>query len=69
MAQLNKEMVIKGEVLRAKDEEANLKLNMMVDKQNEAEQKKTQAEKLTVELEEQNKQISVRKVIHLCSNS
>lgn len=33
-------MVIKDNVLKAKDLEANLKLNSMVDKQNEAEYKK-----------------------------
>lgn len=57
---LNHEMVAKGEVLRRKDAEANEKLSQMVEKQNEAEGRKTIAEKLTVELREQNEQIRVR---------
>ena len=61
VANLNKEMVIKGEVLKNKDIEANLKLNQMVEKQNEAEQGKVIAEKLAVDLQKQNEQIAIRK--------
>ena len=55
------EMVQKEAVLRAKDLEANQKLSLMVEKQNEAEQRKAVAEKLTAELQHQNEEISVRR--------
>jgi dynein heavy chain 1, cytosolic len=55
------EMVEKEGVLHQKDEEANLKLNQMLEKQNEAEQRKTIAEELTRELNKQNEEIRVRK--------
>ena len=54
-------MVNKERILKAKDTEANLKLNQMVEKQNEAEHQKTIAEKLTIELQKQNEEIRVRK--------
>jgi dynein heavy chain 1, cytosolic len=54
-------MVEKETVLRTKDEEANSKLSKMVEKQNEAEQRKAVAEEMTAELSKQNEQIRVRK--------
>ena len=51
----------KEAVLRTKDEDANTKLSQMVEKQNEAEQRKVIAEELTIELSQQNEQIKVRK--------
>lgn len=61
VTELNKEMVAKSEVLRRKDAEANEKLTQMVEKQNEAENRKAIAEKLTVELQVQNEEIRVRR--------
>ena len=61
VAELNKELNAKNEILRVKDLEANQKLSQMVEKQNEAEQRKHIAETLTVELKEQNEEIRVRK--------
>lgn len=61
VATLRHEMVAKEEVLKFKDTEANAKLTQMVEKQNEAEQQKSVAEKLTKELHIQNEQIRVRK--------
>lgn len=61
VGKLRQEMVEKEAILRAKDEEANQKLAQMVEKQNEAEQRKTMAEQLTVELTTQNEEIRVRK--------
>lgn len=54
-------MVEKETVLHQKDEEANKKLNQMLEKQNEAEQRKLVAEELTRELNKQNEEIRVRK--------
>ena len=56
-------MVVKEAVLLQKDEEANRKLNQMLEKQNEAEQRKTVAEELTRELNKQNEEIRVRKEV------
>eukprot|EP01032_Pedospumella_encystans_P010301 gene10301-12053_t len=61
VTELNKEMVAKSAILRTKDAEANEKLTQMVEKQNEAENRKAIAEKLTVELTTQNEQIRVRR--------
>eukprot|EP01039_Chlorochromonas_danica_P002781 gene2781-3035_t len=61
VAELNKELLAKNERLRVKDSEANIKLTQMVEKQNEAEQRKAIAEKLTAELKCQNEEIRVRK--------
>lgn len=61
VGELRKEMVGKEGILRGKDAEANQKLQQMVEKQNEAEQRKTLAEKFTVELEQQNEEIRVRR--------
>eukprot|EP01041_Mallomonas_annulata_P000303 gene303-544_t len=61
VASLRQEMVAKEVVLRAKDAEANQKLTLMVDKQNEAEQRKAVAEQLTKELQHQNEEINVRR--------
>lgn len=58
---LRGEMEAKSEVLKVKDAEANAKLTIMVEKQNEAEQRKTLAEQLTVELEKQNAEIKIRR--------
>jgi len=58
---LRHEMVEKEGVLRSKDEEANKKLNQMLEKQNEAEQRKLIAEELTRELNKQNEEIRIRK--------
>eukprot|EP01035_Chromulina_nebulosa_P017680 gene17680-23270_t len=60
---LRVDMVTKEKVLIQKDEQANLKLNSMVSKQNEAEIKKALAEKLTIELKNQNEEITIRKEI------
>lgn len=54
-------MVAKEGVLKSKDAEANQKLTQMLDKQNEAEQRKTIAETLTEELNKRNEEIRVRK--------
>lgn len=54
-------MVNKGHILRTKDAEANLKLTQMVEKQNEAEQRKSIAEELSVKLQKQNEEIRIRK--------
>lgn len=56
-------MVEKDAVLQQKDEEANRKLNQMLEKQNEAEQRKLVAEELTRELNKQNEEIRVRKEV------
>lgn len=61
MGELRKEMVGKEAVLKGKDAEANLKLQQMVEKQNEAEQRKVLAEQLTLELQLQNEEIRVRR--------
>lgn len=61
--ELNKELTVKKEILRHKDQEANQKLTLMVEKQNEAEQRKTVAENLTCELEVQTHEITVRKEV------
>ena len=58
---LNHEMVNKSAVLKRKDAEANEKLTQMVEKQNEAENRKAIAEKLTIELQTQNEQIRLRR--------
>lgn len=58
---LRHEMVEKEAVLKAKDAEANQKLTQMVEKQNEAEQRKALAEQLTLELQKQNEEIRVRR--------
>ncbi|RYH29526.1 AAA family ATPase, partial [archaeon] len=60
VAELNKELVAKNEKLKIKDMEANAKLSQMVEKQNEAEQRKAVAEQLTTELSRQNEEIRVR---------
>ena len=54
-------MVAKESILRQKDSEANQKLTLMVEKQNEAEHRKGIAEQLTQELQKQNEEIRVRK--------
>jgi dynein heavy chain 1 len=61
VAELNKDLNAKNEILRVKDLEANQKLSQMVEKQNEAEQRKVIAESLTVELQQQNEEIRIRK--------
>ena len=61
VAALRQEVLAKEAVLRGKDIEANQKLQQMVEKQNEAEQRKALAEQLTVELEKQNEEIRVRR--------
>ena len=58
---LRSDMVSKEAILKQKDIEANHKLNIMIDKQNEAENKKLLSETLTVELEKQNCEIRIRK--------
>jgi dynein heavy chain 1, cytosolic len=63
VSELNKELIAKKEILRVKDEEANIKLTQMVEKQNEAEQRKTIVEQLTVELQRRNEEIRVRKEV------
>jgi dynein heavy chain 1, cytosolic len=60
VSELQSEMVKTDTILRSKDSEANAKLTLMVDKQNEAEMKKSIAEKLTAELQSQNEEIRVR---------
>lgn len=54
-------MVQKEAVLRTKDAEANSKLSTMVEKQNEAENRKAVAEELTQKLKKQNEEIRVRR--------
>lgn len=61
MLYVRKEMVEKESVLRTKDEEANSKLSKMVEKQNEAEHRKSIAEEMTIELSKQNEEIRIRK--------
>ncbi len=58
---LRSDMVSKEAILKQKDIEANNKLNIMIEKQNEAENKKILSETLTVELEKQNNEIRIRK--------
>lgn len=54
-------MISKEAVLRTKDTEANNKLSQMVEKQNEAEQRKTVAQQLTLELQQQEVEINTRR--------
>lgn len=54
-------MISKEAVLRTKDTEANNKLSQMVEKQNEAEQRKTVAQQLTLELQQQEIEINTRR--------
>ena len=54
-------MVSKENILRIKDADANEKLGQMVEKQNEAEQRKAVAEQLTAELQKQDEEIRVRR--------
>lgn len=61
--ELNQELKAKNEILKQKDIEANKKLSLMVEKQNEAEQRKAIAENLTRELEQQTHEITIRKEV------
>lgn len=58
---LRQEMVAKETILRSKDDDANKKLTRMVENQNAAENAKTLAEQLTIELRKQESEIQVRK--------
>lgn len=61
VAELKRDLHTKEAVLKAKDADANEKLSQMVDKQNEAENRKGVAEELTKELTTQNEAIRVRR--------
>jgi len=61
VATLRQEMVAKETILRSKDDDANKKLSRMVENQNAAENAKTLAEQLTLELRKQESEIQVRK--------
>lgn len=61
--ELNQELTAKSAILKQKDIEANQKLSLMVEKQNEAEQRKAVAETLTKELEKQTHEINIRKEV------
>jgi dynein heavy chain 1 len=61
VSEMNEALTTKAEILKIKDIEANSKLSQMVEKQNEAEQRKQVAEQLSIELISQNKEISIRK--------
>lgn len=60
---LNSDMRNKAEVLKVKDSEANTKLLQMIEKQNEAEQRKVVAEGLTTQLAAQTQQIAIRREV------
>lgn len=60
---LNHDLNAKNEILQRKDQEANQKLTQMIEKQNEAEQRKVIAEQLTAQLIKQNEEIRVRKEV------
>lgn len=61
VAELKRDLHTKEAVLKTKDAEANQKLGQMVEKQNEAENRKGVAEELTKELTAQNEVIRVRR--------
>ncbi len=63
VASLQGSLAVKERELEAKNREANAKLQMMVHDQNIAESKKTEAEKLSRELDEQNVAIAARQEV------
>lgn len=67
VAELRLGLEQKEKALEAKSHEAEAKLRQMVSDQNDAEQKKTENEKLQLELAEQNAQIEQRCVVVVVS--